>query len=78
MFIIGTCSSIATFAFSVAPGINNVAPIPNGLSVCERIFCIAFRVSSAFNGPVANIPTPPYRNKKEERTKDEEQKVNKS
>lgn len=57
--MIGTSSSIATFALSVAPGMSNVAPIPKGLSVLERIACIAARVSSAFRGPVARIPTPP-------------------
>ena len=38
---------------------NVIAPIPNGLSVLERIVRIAFRVSSADKGPVASIPTPP-------------------
>mmetsp|Transcript_28368 Transcript_28368/g.40546 ORF Transcript_28368/g.40546 Transcript_28368/m.40546 type:complete len:108 (-) Transcript_28368:17-340(-) len=59
MLIIGTCSSIATLAFASAPGIRSVVPIPNGLSVFERIVRIALRVSSADSGPVASIPTPP-------------------
>mmetsp|Transcript_1516 Transcript_1516/g.2261 ORF Transcript_1516/g.2261 Transcript_1516/m.2261 type:complete len:104 (+) Transcript_1516:913-1224(+) len=59
MLMMGTCSSIATLAFDSAPGIRSVVPIPNGLSVLERIVRIAFRVSSADKGPVASIPTPP-------------------
>jgi len=72
----GTCSSRATSAFSCDPGMAKVIPTPNGGSNVDfddfefdcdcsglsnvRILRMDFRVSSAFNGPVANIPHPPF------------------
>ena len=47
----GTCSSIATLAFSLAPGISRVHPIPKGLSVSVRISRIFSRTSLAPYGP---------------------------
>ncbi len=49
--ITGTSSCKATSAFSLAPGISKVAPIPKGLSVNLRISRILFLVSSAESGP---------------------------
>mmetsp|Transcript_21035 Transcript_21035/g.49700 ORF Transcript_21035/g.49700 Transcript_21035/m.49700 type:complete len:211 (-) Transcript_21035:84-716(-) len=56
----GTCSSSATSAFSLAPGMSSVAPMPNALpGARRRISWMHSRVSSAFRGPVAKMPHPP-------------------
>mmetsp|Transcript_19889 Transcript_19889/g.29425 ORF Transcript_19889/g.29425 Transcript_19889/m.29425 type:complete len:217 (+) Transcript_19889:444-1094(+) len=56
----GTCSSMATLAFSDAPGMSKVAPIPKGLPGANfLILRMDSLVSSADNGPVARMPHPP-------------------